>query len=241
MPIVEERTARRLSYLALVGAALAIAFLFIGVGHSLIVLAAGQIGEDQLTIDRGRWELVAGSVAIFLVFLAMIPVKLARDWRTHGVYAAFVVSLFAEMFGFPLSVYFLSSIFGLPLLEREFMTYMYTVGMPLGSLVTSLGILLIVFGWREIFRAKERLATEGIYRYVRHPQYLGIILVTAGWLVHWPTILGLLMWPILMLLYYRLSVREDRFLAKRFGEEYRAYAWRTPRLLPVRMRVAERG
>lgn len=70
--------------------------------------------------------------------------------------------------------------------------------MPLGSMITFVGVLLIVLGWWEVYRAKNQLATEGIYRYLRHPQYLGILLVTAGWLVHWPTIPGLAMWPILM-------------------------------------------
>jgi len=217
---------------ALVAAALAVAFLFIGVAHSLMVLASGNVGENQLKIDRGRWDLVAGSVVIFLAFLALIPMRLKRDWRSHGLYAAFVVSLFAEMFGFPLTAYFLSTFLGVAFFERQFMLYMYRIGMPLGSLITFVGVLLILFGWREVHRAKDGLATQGIYRYLRHPQYLGILLVTAGWLVHWPTIPGLIMWPTLILLYYRLSVREDRCLAGRFGEEYSAYAARTPGFLP---------
>jgi protein-S-isoprenylcysteine O-methyltransferase Ste14 len=222
---------------ALCGAVLAIAFLFIGVGHSLVVLAPGRLSADQLAIHRGRWDLMAGSVAIFLAFLALIPVRLRRDWRSHGIYVAFVVSLFAEMFGFPLTAYFLSTALGLTLFERQFMLYMYRVGMPLGSLITIVGVLLVVLGWREVYRARGSLATTGIYRYLRHPQYLGILMVTAGWLVHWPTLPGLVMWPVLLVLYYRLSRREEAYLAQEFGEAYRAYASRTPMLLPVRLRA----
>jgi protein-S-isoprenylcysteine O-methyltransferase Ste14 len=196
------------------------------------------VNGDQLAIDRSRWDLVIGSIAVFLLFLGLIPVRVKADWRSHGLYVAFVVSLFAEMFGFPLSAYFLSTALGLTLFERQFMLYMYRIGMPLGSLVTFLGVLLIVLGWREVYPARDRLATGGIYRYVRHPQYLGILLVTAGWLVHWPTLPGLLMWPVLALLYYRLSVREERYLIAIFGDAYRAYAARTPRLLPVKLHGA---
>lgn len=224
---------RILTVIALIGAALAVTFLSVGVGHSLIVLTTGRMGE--LTIARGRWDLVVASIAVFLVFLLLIPIRLKQDWRSHGIYVAFVVSLFAEMFGFPLSVYFLSSVLGLTFFEKEFMLYMLRIGMPLGSLITFLGILLIILGWREVYRAKERLATQGIYRYLRHPQYLGILLVTAGWLVHWPTLPGLVMWPILVLLYYGLSLQEDKFLAEKFGEEYRAYEKETPRLFPIRL------
>ena len=232
------RGRRLLTFAALLGAAVAIAFLFIGVSHSMIVLATGRINQDQLAIDRGRWDLVAGSVAIFVAFLALIPVRLKQDWRSHGIYAAFIVSLFAEMFGFPLTAYFLSSLLGLTFFETRFMLYMYKIGMPLGSLITFVGVLLIVLGWREVYRVKNQLATGGIYRYLRHPQYLGVLLVTAGWFVHWPTIPGLAMWPILMWLYYRLSVQEDKYLADRFGSEYQEYAEKTPRLLPIRLRNA---
>jgi len=192
----------------------------------------GSLSGVELTILRGNWVLVAASVAVFLAFFALIPVRLRRDWRSHGVYAAFIISLFAEMFGFPLSLYFLSSILAAPLLERYFMSYMYMIGMPVGSLVTFLGVLLIILGWREIYHAKDRLVTRGVYGYLRHPQYLGIILVTGGWLIHWPTIPGIILWPILIVMYIRLSKREEQYLADRFGEEYSEYAERIPMLIP---------
>ncbi len=238
MGTLATRERRWEAVLGLGGAALAAAVLVVGAGHALVLLATGRLGDDLLTISRGRWDLVVGSVAVFVAFLALIPVRVRRDWRSHGIYAAFVVSLFAEMFGFPLTAYVLSAGVGLTLFERQFMRYMYTVGMPVGSVITCAGVLLVVLGWREIYRARGALATGGVYRYVRHPQYLGILLVTAGWLVHWPTLPGLAMWPVLVILYYRLARREDAYLDREFGDAYRAYARRTPMLLPVRPRLS---
>lgn len=222
-----------LAIIALLGAVVVIAALFVAVGHSVALQVAGRLEDSELAVERGHWDLVAGSIAAFLVFLALKPVRTRGDWRSHGVYAAFIVSLCAEMFGFPLTVYFVSSAFGLTLFEREFMLYMHRVGMPVGSLVTFLGVLLIVLGWSEVYRARDRLATQGIYRYLRHPQYLGILLVTGGWLIHWPTVIGLVMWPILVVVYVRLAGKEDAYLASRFGSEFREYAEKTGAFFPL--------
>ncbi len=222
-----------LAIAALFGAAVVIAALCIAVGHSVALQVSGRLGEAELAIQRGQWILVAGSVAAFLIFLVLLPVRTRGDWRSHGVYAAFVVSLFAEMFGFPLTVYFISSAFGLTFFERQFMLYMHRVGMPVGSLVTFLGVLLIVLGWSAVYRARGRLATQGIYRYLRHPQYLGILFVTGGWLMHWPTVIGLVMWPILVVVYVRLAKKEEAYLASRFGSEFREYADKTGSFFPL--------
>jgi protein-S-isoprenylcysteine O-methyltransferase Ste14 len=94
-----------------------------------------------------------------------------------------------------------------------------------------IGLLLIALGWREIHRATG-LVTTGIYRFMRHPQYTGIFLFTFGWILHWPSVITLILWPILVAAYVWLARREEKVVTKEVGEAYREYARQTPRFWP---------
>lgn len=180
-----------------------------------------------------RWDLVLASIILFVAFLLFIPFRKKVGWRTHGVYSSFIIALFAEMFGFPLTIYFVSSYFGRITFQNEFLSYMNLVGMPIGLIITGFGLLLVIVGWRPIYRSKEELVTQGVYRYVRHPQYLGLILVTLGWLIHWPTIPTAVMWPILVIMYYKLAKKEEKELEGKFGERYLLYKKNVPMFIPT--------
>ena len=157
---------------------------------------------DLLAIG-GRWDLVFISIIFFAAFLLLIPFRKKVGWKAHGIYTAFIISLFTEMFGFPLTIYFISSYFASQVkFEDQFLNYMSSIGMPIGLIITSIGLLLVISGWRLIHKSHgKHITTTGIYRYVRHPQYLGFILITLGWLIHWSTIPTAIMWPILVILY----------------------------------------
>ncbi len=171
------------------------------------------------------------SVILFAAFLLCIPLRRNVNWKSHGVYVAFIIALFTEMFGFPLTIYFISSYFDQVLFESTFLDYMTSVGMPIGYVITGMGLLFVIAGWRPIYRS-DGIVMNGPYRLLRHPQYLGFLLITGGWLIHWPTIPTMIMWPILVFLYYTLAKKEEKEMEKRFGKKYKEYKQSVPMFIP---------
>ena len=181
-------------------------------------------------LQTNRWDLVIISVVLFTAFIFFVPFRRKSDWKAYGVYSGFIIALFAEMFGFPLTIYFISSYFGYVTFQNQFLGYMNIFGMPLGLVITFVGLSLVIAGWKMIHKnlsssytnihttAPNHFVSNGIYSYVRHPQYLGFILITLGWLIHWPTVIIMIMWPILVFMYYKLARREEKQLEIKFGE-----------------------
>lgn len=209
------------------------------------------------TSSYGLWFLVFINSAIFIIFAySFFKPQTSRDWRSFGAFSAFLVALFTEMYGFPLTIYFLSGwlqsnypgidwfahdsghllemLFGWKTNPHFGPFHLISFGLIGG------GFVLISAAWKVLYDAQStgQLATTGPYSYVRHPQYDGFILVMLGFLFQWPTILTLAMFPVLVWMYVRLARAEEREAYQMFGDDYAAYAERVPGFIP---RLSRRG
>lgn len=199
----------------------------------------------------GLWTLVVLNSAIFIIFaFSFFKPKTGRDWRSFSAFSAFLVALFAEMYGFPLTIYLLSgwlqsrwpgvnwlSHDAGHLLEMMFGWKANPHFGPFHLLSFALiggGFWLISAGWQRLYVAQRRheLATGGVYARMRHPQYAGFILVMLGFLVQWPTILTLAMFPVLVVMYVKLAKAEEREAIAEFGDAYRNYMKDVPGFIP---------
>jgi protein-S-isoprenylcysteine O-methyltransferase Ste14 len=194
----------------------------------------------------GRWELVAINVFLFALFFitGIIPIKKREQKRSAGMFLSFILALYAEMYGFPLTIYIITSLFGrrgLPWTYRKGHLLGLT-GCYIGDIMIMIGVGLIVAGWRKIYRAENEMVATGIYKFIRHPQYTGIFLITTGLLIQWATIISFLMWPFLVILYYRLALSEEKEMKEKFKERYEEYARQVPKFFPsLNMKIKKEG
>lgn len=197
--------------------------------------------------DYSLWGAVVLNILLFSFFIyAFLRPTKKREWKNAGIAQAFIIALYTEMFGFPLTIFVLNSIFGprYPVInpfahESGHLLATFGLGVELAALVCSIaslvmlgGFLLMGAGWYKIHRSQGRLVTDGVYRYMRHPQYTGLMMLIGGMLVQWPTLPTLAMAPILVFAYYRLAEKEENELFEKYGEEYREYRRVTPAFLP---------
>jgi len=199
----------------------------------------------------GLWSLVAINSLVFIIFaFSFTRPRTSRDWRSFGVFSAFLVALFTEMYGFPLTIYLLSGWLQTKFPQVDFFShdaghlleamFGWRLNPHLGPFHIASNILifggfwLLASAWGVLYKAQRehRLATTGPYARIRHPQYVAFVLILSGFLLQWPTILTLAMFPVLVLMYGYVAKREEAEMLAQFGEAYAAYAARTPRFVP---------
>jgi protein-S-isoprenylcysteine O-methyltransferase Ste14 len=208
---------------------------------------------DELeSAHAGAWGLAAIFIVLlsWLLYRYMAP-KSWREWASAGVVQAFIIALYAEMYGFPLTLYLLARFTGLDrsnINASLWSTYLgmgetgMLIAMVFGYALVLLGIGVFFQGWRQVHRAhrEDRLVTDGLYALVRHPQYTGLFIALFGeGVVHWPTLFSVGLFPVIVFAYYRLARREERQMLECFGEDYRIYQRRVPMFVPRRAKWRE--
>ncbi len=201
--------------------------------------------------EYGYWPLVVINAGIFIAFaFAYFRPKTRTDWRTLGMFSAFLVALFTEMYGFPLTIYLLSGWLtkrfpGVDLFSHQ-SGHLWSTLLGersdahfgplhlLSSVFIFGGFYLLASAWRVLYQAQRdgSLAATGPYARIRHPQYAAFTLIMVGFLLQWPTLVTLVMFPILVATYWRLARREERDALATFGADYERYRARTPAFVP---------
>jgi protein-S-isoprenylcysteine O-methyltransferase Ste14 len=206
---------------------------------------------NDFTPAYGLWTLVVLNSLVFIIFaLSFAKPQSSRDWRSFGAFSAFVVALFTEMYGYPLTIYLLSGWLTTRFPGVDFLSH------DAGHLLEVMfgwksnphfgpfhllsiafifaGFIILAKAWKVLYEAQRAhsLATTGLYARMRHPQYAGFVLIMFGFLLQWPTLVTLAMFPVLVIMYALLARREESEMEREFGDAYRAYAARTPRFLP---------
>lgn len=199
----------------------------------------------------GLWALVIINSAVFIVFaFSFFKPRTKREWRSFGAFSAFILALFVEMYGFPLTIYLLSGWLGRHFPQVDILSHdaghlwatllgykgdphVFPLHLVSYALIFG-GFWLLARSWRVLFEAqkKHELAATGPYGYIRHPQYLAFIIIMLGFLFQWPTVLTVLMFPVLVVMYVRLAHKEEREVHAELGAAWETYAARTPRWIP---------
>ena len=201
--------------------------------------------------DYGLWTLVLLNSAIFIFFaFSFAKPQSKTDWRTLGAFSAFIVALFTEMYGFPLTIYFLSGWLtenypGIDFFAHENGHLLHTLfGFegnahwdPLhiaSNILIVAGFFILSSAWNVLHQAQKTktLASTGWYARCRHPQYVAFILIMFGFLLQWPTIPTVVMFPILLVVYVSLANKEEKTVISEFGDEYLLYMAKTPAWIP---------
>lgn len=193
----------------------------------------------------GAWGVTLVVIVVISWFLyRYLAPKTWKEWASASVVQAFIIALYAEMYGFPLTIYLLVRFFGIDKTNLDanlwstLLDYGETgmmISMVLGYFISFIGIGLFMEGWRELHRARQehRLITDKLYALVRHPQYTGLFIIIFGeGIVHWPTVFSIVFFPLIIIAYVLLAKSEERKMLNEFGDAYRAYRLKVPGFIP---------
>jgi len=195
-------------------------------------------------------DLIILNIALFFLFalIGSLEFKKKRERRLWGASVSvivaetfgfsqrlasvmtWIVSFYVAMQGMTASIYTILWVFGT---EPQGWFSLDTLPLEiLGIGLFFIGGILVMLGWSKIFKNRENLVTDGIYKYVRHPQYTGILLATLSLIIYRFSPISALLWPVLVIIYYRLAKKEEKEVEQEFGEKYREYRRKVSMFIP---------
>jgi protein-S-isoprenylcysteine O-methyltransferase Ste14 len=174
--------------------------------------------------NRGEAEAATASVSVIVAE----SFGLSQRFLSLGT---FITEFYVMMHGLAVSAYAFLWLFGQDPSGWVQANALFEI---LGLVLFLLGGLLVFFGWDRIFNSRKngQLVTNGLYGRIRHPQYLGILIATLGMIVYKFSPISLLLWPVLLIIYYRLARKEENSMESKFGEQYSVYKRKVHMFLP---------
>ncbi len=142
----------------------------------------------------------------------------------------FITAFYISMQGIPVSIYAILWVFGAD--PKGWIPLDYIPLEVTGIVLFFIGGLLVILGWSKIFNAKDHIVTDGVYRHLRHPQYLGILLATLSLTIYRFSPISVMLWPALVLIYYQLARKEEKNIEGKFGEQFLEYKRNVSMFLP---------
>lgn len=203
-----------------------------------------------------RWVPLGGVLATLAIAFVWRPWLQRHRYGTHGILLfrsrepaqhardAFVVALFALLLAQAIIGALAPESLSLAQADRRAHA---TVRVGLGALLMITGIVLLVAAQLQLgaswrigidVAAKPGLVTSGLYAFSRNPIFLALLVIVAGYMLLIPTLLSA---ALLAGSYIgtRLQIgAEEAYLARSYGDQYRAYARRVGRLVPGIGRLA---
>lgn len=199
---------------------------------------------NELLEHFNQWGAVVFFILLYGSFIFFIPFYKKMERKPAATYLAFIIAFAIEMHGIPFSMYLIAGIIGrnLPVGVLWGHTFFETIGytgMYISIFMTLIGLVLIIIGWKDVYHGywkktpgKGKVIKTGVYRYIRHPQYTGVLLISLGIILNWATLTSLLTFPIVVYMYIRLARKEEKNMIEEFGEEYIMYKNKTKKFIP---------
>lgn len=170
--------------------------------------------------------------ALFYFFIAF------EFFYMSGPFAAYFYSAYGPILNFFNDIPILSWLnsFFLPHAVRETSSLIINIHEIVGAILAITGFLAFCLGACQIYYnklKKKGVVTQGIYNYIRHPQYLSFMVCSLGLLLLWPRYIVAVMFITMIFAYYFLAQIEERECSEKFGQSYVDYKNSTHMFIPI--------